>query len=1090
MSILNPLVGFLADAVGPGSYRPRAQPRAFPRGDAGTIQIACYRGSGADLNLTGGALIWTVADQLGGVVFSRAGDFSDPVHGKAGFAYEPGDTINSTDGVYRHDVVFVDEAGTYGDPGVVYQIVPSSPFYLEPLLVADPPVVTPLPEQLPFSPGATGPQGATGPAGPQGVTGATGPTGGGGGGGAGTTGATGPQGPTGPAGATGATGPTGPAGRTGATGATGPAGAQGATGATGSTGPAGAAGATGPAGAQGVTGATGPTGPAGAAGATGATGPTGPAGATGATGPTGPVGVTGRTGATGPTGPAGNTGATGAQGATGPQGVTGATGPQGPTGPLGGGPQGVTGATGPTGPAGSTGVTGPTGPAGATGPQGATGAQGIQGVTGATGPTGPTGAQGTTGTAGPTGATGPTGPAGAQGPTGATGPTGPAGAVGATGTAGLTGATGPTGPAGTAGVTGATGPTGPQGAQGTAGVTGATGPTGPAGATGPAGGGGGSPTTLQGAYNVGDTGAAIVALGPSNTGRIGIVVRDQTGGATGGMLLGVQDALGATTYGWISPTGIQAGAIRLDTFFRVDSARADFGVPARPNTDNAFAIGTTNLRWRGLYNAAGLGGGYTAVGMGAASGFTASARNYFVGVTGASGARAVQLPPANQFYPGQLLTVQDVAGGANALAVKSGPGDLVNGASGITMAAAYGAAYLVSDGATSWFAGVGTTGPTGPQGITGATGPAGAQGVTGATGPTGPVGAQGVTGATGPTGPAGGAFAFMAQQDVTSLGAVSTSSSTFVDVGDGATTGWANWTVNVTAPGNYLMRVTFAFFTSVGNQAYFQLLMDGVAIVGQGTNGIADATANVNYTAVFDVIVPIAAAGNHTFKVQWRGDGGSTVNISTGDTCRRQLTLVGGSVGSVTLQSAYGNGISGGTGGDIRLGPTGFYGVRVLNQSGGIGTGAIFAVQDAGGVTGYLTVNPTGIASAGVAQVRRLGFSGAGIGTNSFTGARLGNSAGSFTGYTGTDSSGQFTVVVGVTGYTQNPTVTMFFGDGPRAAPRYISKLRNFSPTTLSPDLVDNETATSVTWILIGNGVQAGSPTGLGYYTIEYIGVG
>jgi hypothetical protein len=286
----------------------------------------------------------------------------------------------------------------------------------------------------------------------------------------------------------------------------------------------------------------------------------------------------------------------------------------------------------------------------------------------------------------------------------------------------------------------------------------------------------------------------------------------------------------------------------------------------------------------------------------------------------------------------------------------------------------------------------------------------------------------------------------MAQQDVTSLGAVSTSSATFVDVGNGSTTGWADWTVNVTAAGNYLMRVTFAFFTSVGNQAYFQLLMDGVAVAGQGTNGIADATANVNYTAVFDVIVPVAAAGNHTFKLQWRGDGASTVNISTGDTCRRQLTLVGGTVGSVTLQGAYNNGVSGGTGGNIILGPTGFYGVRVLNQSGGVGTGAIFAVQDAAGATNYLAVNPTGIASAGYAQVRRLGFSGASIGTNSFTGARLGNSAGSVTGYTGTDSAGQFTVVVGVTGYTINPQITMFFADGPRAVPRYISKLRDFSP--------------------------------------------
>jgi hypothetical protein len=573
------------------------------------------------------------------------------------------------------------------------------------------------------------------------------------------------------------------------------------------------------------------------------------------------------------------------------------------------------------------------------------------------------------------------------------------------------------------------------------------------------------------------------------------MIRDASGGITGGMLFGVQDASGTTTYAWISPTGIQAGAIRLDTNFRVDGARADFGVPARPNTDVAFALGATNLRWRGLYNAGPLGGGYTQAGMGAASGFTASARNLFVGLTGASGARVLQLPAANQFYAGQMLVVGDVAGGSNPLAIKSGPGDLVNGSSGATLSAPYAAGILVSDGATSWYQWAGATGPTGSQGVTGATGPtgpAGAQGVTGATGPTGPAG---VTGATGPTGPVGATgpvgFQFVAQNDVASAGAANTSSSTFVDIGDnGSTTGFPDWTVNITSTGTYLVRVTIQFFQSVNPLTYFQLLMDGVAVTGQGTNAVGISQANINYTATFDVLVPVNSVGNHTFRVRWKTEGTSTANIGSGDAYRRQITIAGGAGAPNTLQSAYGNGVSGGTGGDIRLGPTGFYGVRVLNQSGGIATGPIFAVQDISGVTNYFRATPTGIDTFGYAQMRRLGFSGAAIGTNSFTGSRFGNSAGSITGYTGTDSQGQFTIVVGVTGYTLNPVVTMFFADGPRAAPRYISKLRNFSPTFLAPYLVDNETATSVSWTLVGNGVDMGAPTALGFYTIEYIGVG
>ena len=614
MAIVLPrLTGVLED--GTGSLAQSTQQRTFQRAASGTISITCFRASGARLDLTGGALVWTVADAKGVEIFARAADFDNAASGEATFTFVTADTDqaggpDNTNIIGQHDVSFVDNAGNYGPLGAIYQLVPSSILYLSDLLLPIPPLVTPLPAQLPFAIGPTGPTGPTGAPGPPGPTGPTGP--------AGPPGATGPaNGPVGPTGPQGATGPTGPTGPQGGQGATGPVGPQGPTGAAGPTGVTGATGPTGPAGTTGAQGSTGPTGPQGATGAQGATGPAnGPTGPQGATGPAGADGVTG---AIGPTGPAGTAGAQGATGPTGPQGPTGtpgATGATGPTGPRGStGTVGATGVTGATGPQGAQGPTGSAGATGATGPQGAQGNQGLQGVTGATGPTGPAG------TPGAAGATGPQGSQGAQGVTGATGPTGPAGTAGsqgatgpqgAQGTVGVTGATGPTGPAGTAGsqgatgpqgaqgiqgVTGTTGPTGPQGTAGAAGATGATGPTGPAGAqgaTGPTG-----PGSLQQAYNGGASGAAgVIALGP--TGLYGHIVKDQSGGVATGPIFAVQDAGGATNYLRVQPTGI-------DTVGYFKGKRLDLSVGP--------AIGTGNFTGINLGAAYGTATGWALTGI-------------------------------------------------------------------------------------------------------------------------------------------------------------------------------------------------------------------------------------------------------------------------------------------------------------------------------------------------------------------------------------------------------------------------------------------------------------------------------------------
>lgn len=422
-------VGIIDDGSGPTT--PYEQPHEAARGDSGAAAITVRRSNGKPANLTGGALVWTVRDHRGGIMFARQADILST--STAEFPFSSSDTFHApwprsmvSPCICYSSVIFIDAAGTYGLVNGRYQIVPVSQFRILPGLAEYTPVVSPAPSQpvMVGGGGATGPKGDTGATGPKGDTGAIGPQGPPGGGeGGGATGPIGPRGDTGPQGATGAQGVAGSEGPQGPMGATGQQGAAGPTGSIGPTGPQGIQGPTGSIGQPGPTGSAGPRGEDGMAGSQGATGPQG------IKGETGPQGATGGIGATGAQGSDGQQGATGDQGATGPQGIQGVTGPTGPIGPQG--TQGPTGARGATG---VQGIQGATGPAGATG-------LGSHGVTGATGPQGP---QGATGAA----ITGATGPAGSQGAQGATGPAGATGSIGATGIQGATGAQGPAGEGG------------------------------------------------------------------------------------------------------------------------------------------------------------------------------------------------------------------------------------------------------------------------------------------------------------------------------------------------------------------------------------------------------------------------------------------------------------------------------------------------------------------------------------------------------------------------------------------------------------------------------------------------------------------
>src|ERR1700761_9844674 len=111
--VLPTLIGILQDGIPP--VPPSIQPRTMSRASTGTISIQCYHVNGNRLNLTGGAVVWTVDDGAGNIFFSRAGDFVDAANGVAAFSFVAADTVNAVSRANsnvhgRHPVVFIDNA--------------------------------------------------------------------------------------------------------------------------------------------------------------------------------------------------------------------------------------------------------------------------------------------------------------------------------------------------------------------------------------------------------------------------------------------------------------------------------------------------------------------------------------------------------------------------------------------------------------------------------------------------------------------------------------------------------------------------------------------------------------------------------------------------------------------------------------------------------------------------------------------------------------------------------------------------------------------------------------------------------------------
>lgn len=374
---------------------------------------------------------------------------------------------------------------------------------------------------------------------------------------------------------------------------------------------------------------------------------------------------------------------------------------------------------------------------------------------------------------------------------------------------------------------------------------------------------------------------------------------------------------------WSTPTGgyntndgIQAydgslGATAISTFRSLLPGNTGYPI----NSSLALATGWAYV---GQHGGGGGGGGTTgATGPRGATGPTGPAgQNGNQGIQGVTGATG----PAG---PNGLQGVTGVTGPQGATGQQGATG--VAGAAGAT-------------GVT------GSTGPIGPQGVTGATGPAGVTGVTGATGPQGATGLQGVTGSTGPQGPTGplgggpqgitGATGPQGPQGVTGVTG---------PTGPAGATG-AQGIQGITG------------VTGATGPAGPQGITGATGV--QGIQGVTGATGPAGTTGATGVqgIQGVTGVTGATGPAGPQGVTG--VTGATGPQGATGPAGGGAGGGATSLQLDYSSGPSG-SAGNIKLGTSGWYGLNIFNQSGGIATGPVFGVWDVNGNTGYFQVSPT-----------------------------------------------------------------------------------------------------------------------------------
>ena len=126
--------------AGLGNKVPYAQDVTIPRGETCTGSIEVRRDDDLPANLTGGALVLTAHG-----LFGREMDFTDSSVGTATFPISIGDTFHAERASYKFEVLFIDNAGIYGEAGGHYYVIPPSSWNLSETLSDETPTQNPAP---------------------------------------------------------------------------------------------------------------------------------------------------------------------------------------------------------------------------------------------------------------------------------------------------------------------------------------------------------------------------------------------------------------------------------------------------------------------------------------------------------------------------------------------------------------------------------------------------------------------------------------------------------------------------------------------------------------------------------------------------------------------------------------------------------------------------------------------------------------------------------------------------------------------------------------------------------------------------------
>lgn len=130
------------------------------------------------------------------------------------------------------------------------------------------------------------------------------------------------------------------------------------------------------------------------------------------------------------------------------------------------------------------------------------------------------------------------------------------------------------------------------------------------------------------------------------------------------------------------------------------------------------------------------------------------------------------------------------------------------------------------------------------------------------------------------------AVGYQAYSDAAALGSASTTSTTFVDVGNGTSTGFSSFTFTVSVAKTYLIHSACTVFKSASSGSTlmsFQLVVDGSAPSGSSPSTAAQFFGSEG-SKYFYFVVPVAlSAGSHTIKLQWKVSSGMTANVAGGE---------------------------------------------------------------------------------------------------------------------------------------------------------------------------------------------------------------